>query len=78
MRERIVERVPDRRVSYVLLSGLTVRDYRADVDLSPRGSGTSVRWHTTCTARPGTGWLYRRALVKATQEFVDGLKRHYG
>jgi uncharacterized protein YndB with AHSA1/START domain len=72
--ERIVERVPSRRLSYVLLAGLAVRDYRADIDLSPEGAGTTVRWHTTFKAKvSGMGWAHRRTLFEATQEFVDGL-----
>jgi len=61
---------PSRRLSYALLGGLAVRDYRADLDLTPGGGGhgTQLRWHTTFTAKvPGSGWLYLRALTKATQ-----------
>lgn len=77
VREEIVERRVERRLSYVLLGGLAVRDYRADIDLSPTSDGTEIRWHTTFKAKlPGSGWLYRRALAKATREFVDGLARH--
>lgn len=77
VKERIVERVPDRRVSYVLLEGLAIRDYRADVDLNAVDGGTAVRWHTTFRPKvPGMGWIYRRALLKATQAFVEGLARH--
>jgi hypothetical protein len=74
VQERIVERLPNRRLSYILLSGLAVRDYRADIDLTPEGADTTVRWHTTFKAKlPGLGWAYRRTLLKATQDFVDGL-----
>jgi hypothetical protein len=74
VRERIVERLPNQRLSYILLSGLAVRDYRADIDLTPEGAGTTVRWHTTFKAKlPGLGWAYRRTLFKATRDFVDGL-----
>lgn len=74
VRERIVERVPNRRLSYMLLKGLAVHDYRADIDLSPEGSATAVRWHTTFKPNLlGMGWIYRRALEKATKEFVEGL-----
>ncbi len=74
VREQIVERRPERRLSYTLLSGLAVRSYRADIDLIPRAEGTEIRWHTTFRAKvPGSGWIYRRALEKATQKFVDGL-----
>jgi hypothetical protein len=41
-REEIVELIPDRRLSYVLLSGYPFRDYRADVDLEPTGDGGTV------------------------------------
>jgi uncharacterized protein YndB with AHSA1/START domain len=76
VREEIVERVPERRLTYVLLAGLAVRDYRAEIELTPipGAGGTEIRWHTTFRAKvPGTGWLYRRALGRATQDFVDGL-----
>jgi uncharacterized protein YndB with AHSA1/START domain len=74
--ERIVARVPGRRLSYVLLGGLAVSEYRADIDLEPTGSGTALRWHTTFQPKvPGTGWIYRRALLIATRRFVAGLQR---
>ncbi len=75
--EEIVERRPERRLSYRLLSGLALRDYRADIDLTPRDAGTEIRWHTTFRPKvPGAGWVYRRALAKITQTFVDGLVEH--
>ena len=76
VREEIIERVRARRLSYKLLDGLAVRHYRAEIDLTqrPDASGTEIRWHTTFKPKlPGSGWLYRRALTKATQQFVDGL-----
>jgi len=77
VREEIVERDAERRLSYRLLGGLAVRDYRADIDLTPTPEGTEIRWHTTFRAKvPGAGGLYRRALEKATRQFVDGLAEH--
>lgn len=77
VKEEIVQRHELERLSYVLLGGLAVRDYRADIDLSVEGATTKVRWHTTFKAKvPGSGWLYHRALRKATQSFVDGLVEH--
>ncbi|MGH2962425.1 MAG: SRPBCC family protein [Solirubrobacterales bacterium] len=77
MREEIVELVPARRFSYSLLSGLPVRDYRADIDLEPATGGTTIRWHTTFDSRlPGLGWLIRRRLDGVTERFVDGLADH--
>jgi hypothetical protein len=73
-RERIVELVPGRRLSYALLSGLPLRDYRADVDLTPDADGTAIRWHSRFRAKvPGTGWLYRRGLRRFIQRCADGL-----
>lgn len=72
--EQIVERVAERRLTYTLLGGLAVRDYRAAIDLEPVGEGTRIRWHTTFSAKvPGMGPLYRKALEQATRQFVDGL-----
>lgn len=77
VREEIVERQAERRLSYKLLSGLPLRDYRADIHLTARPEGTEIHWHTTFTAKvPGSGWLYRWALAKRTRQFVDGLAKH--
>ncbi|CAN5646997.1 SRPBCC family protein [soil metagenome] len=74
VREEIVERRENERLTYVLLGGLALRDYRAEIDLTPSAGETEIRWHTTFEPKvPGMGWVYRRALSKATQEFVDGL-----
>jgi uncharacterized protein YndB with AHSA1/START domain len=76
--ERILERVPARRLRYTVESGLGVRDYCATVTLSPTDDGaTLVDWHTVFAPKvPGTGWMYRRALERATREFVAGLRAH--
>ena len=76
VREEIVERDPNRRLTYSLLSGLALRDYRAEIDLTPAATGTAIRWHTTFRPKvPGSGWIYRRELDKRTRAFVDGLAR---
>ena len=73
-RERIVELVPDRRLSYELLSGLPLRGYHADIDLTPDGTGTTIRWRSTFRPKvPGTGWLYRMALARFIQRCATGL-----
>jgi hypothetical protein len=72
--ERIVELVPDRRLSYALVRGLPLRGYRADIDLETEGDTTYVHWHSTFTAKvPGTGRLYRRALTGFIQRCATGL-----
>ncbi|MGH2992000.1 MAG: SRPBCC family protein [Solirubrobacterales bacterium] len=79
MREEIIELVPGRRFSYALLSGLPVRDYRADIDLEPTEEGTLISWHTSFVSKlPGMGWLIRRRLAGITERFVQGLAAHAG
>jgi uncharacterized protein YndB with AHSA1/START domain len=74
VREEIVEREPPRRLSYALLSGLPLRDYRAVVELTPAGTGTHIRWSATFfPGRPGTGWIYRIALTRIFRGMVTGL-----
>ncbi|WP_121162530.1 SRPBCC family protein [Micromonospora pisi] len=78
-REQIVELVPGRRLSYVLLSGLPLRDYRADVDLTPTSGGTEIRWRSTFAAKvPGTGWFYRWFLGRFLDQTVRGLAGYAG
>lgn len=59
--EEIVEIVPDRRLSYVLMRGLPLKDYRAQVDLDPQpDGGTLIRWRSTFRpAQPWAGWFWR-------------------
>jgi carbon monoxide dehydrogenase subunit G len=76
VREEIVEREAERRLSYRLLGGLPVRDYVAEIDLAAAGAGTDLRWHTTFDGKlPATGWFFRAMLGKATRDFVAGLDR---
>jgi hypothetical protein len=73
-REQIAELVSGQRLSYVLLSGLPLRGYRASVDLTPTSSGTDIHWRSSFAAKvPGTGWLYRRILSRFIQRCADGL-----
>ncbi len=73
-RERVVECRPGEVFSYVLESGLPLRDYRAVITLTPSAAGTSINWHSTFRPKvPGSGWLYRRELSKFIKQTVDGL-----
>lgn len=75
--EQVAELVPDRRFAYRLVSGLAIRDYRADVDLTGDGDVTTIRWHCTFRPRtPGTGWLYRRTLGRFIRQCAEGLAAH--
>lgn len=73
-RDQVAELIPDRRFSYLHLSGLPVRDYRADVDLEPTGDGTRIRWHISFTPKaPGTGWLLRWGIGRLIRQSARGL-----
>ncbi|QQQ77518.1 SRPBCC family protein [Saccharothrix sp. 6-C] len=76
-REEVVELTPNRRVGYVLLSGLSIRDYQAFIDLAPDGDGTAIHWHSSFEpGRRGTGWLYRLVLRAVIARYARGLAAH--
>ncbi len=73
-REEVVERVQDRRFAYVLLSGLPIRGYRAQVDLVPSDDGTTLRWRSSFEVKiPGTGPILELMIKRTIQPLVDGL-----
>jgi hypothetical protein len=73
-RDQLAELLPDRRFSYLHLSGLPVRDYRADVDLEPNAEGTRIRWHVSFSPKvPGTGWLLRWGITRFVTQCARGL-----
>jgi hypothetical protein len=73
-RDTVAELVPDRRFSYTHVSKLPVKDYRADIDLTPRDGGTEIRWVAAFDPKyPGTGALVRRGLDRFIAENVNGL-----
>lgn len=77
-REEVVELVPNRRLSYTLLSGLPFVRYRADVELEPRaGGGTLICWNSRFRVRYfGTGWFWawfmKRTLRTVTSQLAVG------
>ena len=42
--EKVLESKPGRRLVYAVVKGIPVRNYRAEVRLSPEGDGTHIRW----------------------------------
>jgi uncharacterized protein YndB with AHSA1/START domain len=75
-RERVTAFEPPRRLGYELVSGIPIRDYRAEVTLTPAGDGTEIRWRSSFRAKlPGTGRLARRQLQRFIQQTADGLAR---
>ena len=45
--EKILEAEEDRRLVYTVIGGIPVRNYRAEITLTPVADGTRVRWAAT-------------------------------
>jgi hypothetical protein len=60
-REEVVLFEPQSRFAYTLLSGIPVRDYRADVTLTDSGDGgTNIHWESKFDVKiPGTAFVFR-------------------
>lgn len=71
--EEIVEVEEPRRVVYKVVSGLPVKNYRAEITLTPTSSGgTSIRWVATWD-KTFMGKLVRRKLRQIFPEIVTCL-----
>jgi uncharacterized protein YndB with AHSA1/START domain len=42
--EKVLESEKPRRLVYTVVKGIPVRNYRAEVTLTPEGEGTHIRW----------------------------------
>ena len=76
-REELVDLRPDKRLSYVALSGLPIRGHRADVELEEHDDGTTITWHEDFEAKvPGTGWLLGWFVKGFAKRCAEGLAAH--
>jgi hypothetical protein len=78
-REQVVAYDPPGHYSYIALSGLPIKDYRADVTFTPQpgGGGTAIRWQGRFEPKiPGSGPLIRLFLVQMLGRFARGVARH--
>lgn len=76
-REQVVEYDPPHRYAYVALSGLPLKEYRAEVNLEPRGPETVIRWDAVFEPRyAGTGPLMRRFLDRMLASFCRRVAEH--
>ena len=74
LHEEIVLHEPTTRMAYELHSGLPVRDYRAEVVLSPGdGGGTEISWTASFDGgkMPGSGGAMRLMLGRAIPDIAE-------
>ena len=73
-REEIVRYEPPRRLSYTILSGQPVRNYQADVELTPVDGGTHISWGGRFEPKvAGTGAFMRFFLGRLVAGFARRL-----
>jgi uncharacterized protein YndB with AHSA1/START domain len=76
-RERLLELSPPSRLSYTAISGLPIRDHRADVMLDEKDGVTEITWHEEFDTKiPGTRWFFAWFVRNFMKRCVDGLARH--
>jgi hypothetical protein len=76
-REEVVAFEPPHHLGYVAVSGLPVRRYRADVDLTVDGTGTVITWRGTFDELvPATGALLGIVLRRMTRGFALRVSRY--
>ncbi len=74
--EQVVEVQAPTRFAYTLLESklVLVRDYRADVLITPTATGCTVQWSSVFRPKiPGTGWFWRMALGKLGASMASGV-----
>lgn len=75
--EEITEIIPNRRIAYVLKSGLPLTEYRAVIDLTSRmDGGCVIIWQASFQPSiPYTGWYFSRMIQSALNMNVKRLGR---
>jgi hypothetical protein len=73
--EKIIELIPNRRLSYELVRGLPMLDYHADVDLEPTPSrGTLILWRSRFRPKYfGTGWFWQMIMNRTIKQVASAL-----
>jgi uncharacterized protein YndB with AHSA1/START domain len=78
-RDQLVDVAPSERIVYASLSGLPVREYLAEIELTATVGGTDLRWQASFLPKmPGTGWLLERGLRRFLEQCARGVAEHAG
>ena len=72
MVEKILDAEEGRRLAYTVVRGLPVRNYRADITLTPAADGTRIRWEASWD-QTLAGRLVYRPLRRLYPEVVASL-----
>lgn len=76
MREEITEVIPNARISYTLLSGFPLLDYRSHTILEKVASGTRITWESSFYPKYAlTGWYWRRLMGWILNQLVMSLAK---
>ena len=70
--ERILDAEEGRRLAYTVVKGIPVRNYRAEITLTPAADGTRIRWAATWD-RTLAGRLVHRSLRGLYPQIVASL-----
>jgi uncharacterized protein YndB with AHSA1/START domain len=70
--EQVLAAEKGRRLVYTVVKGIPVRNYRAEVTLTPAGTGTHIRWSATWD-RTLPGRIVRRRLRSIYPDVVGRL-----
>lgn len=63
--------------SYVAISGLPLRSYRADVTLTPDGTGTAIHWASSFEPLiPGSGPFFHQFMKRMLKGLAAKLAKH--
>ncbi|HWB65797.1 MAG TPA: SRPBCC family protein [Mycobacteriales bacterium] len=74
--EEIVAYDRPHHLAYRIVSPPVVRDYLADVHLTPEGDGTRIAWSATFDQRwPGTGRILATGLTASVRDLARRLAR---
>ena len=75
-RDEIIEIERPHRFVYRALSGLPVRDYVGEIDITSTPSGASIRWRSSFFPKvPGMGAMLERGIRRFLTECAEGLAR---
>jgi uncharacterized protein YndB with AHSA1/START domain len=70
--EKILDAEEGRRLAYTVIGGIPVRNYRADITLTPAADGTLIHWEASWDQTPA-GRLVHRSLSRLYPQIVAGL-----